>query len=74
MSSLYCKLIIELTKCEPVEAPLVEGLMRDVYGTLDNLDRRTFGREAKKALKDARENPRLALDVAKSYGLLRRPS
>ena len=69
--SLYTKVISDLTKCRPEEAPLIEGFLRTVYGTLDNLDRETLRREAKKALSDVRENPRLALDVAKSYGLLR---
>jgi hypothetical protein len=69
--SIYTNLIIELTKCESGEAPMVEGFMRAIYGTLDAIDRKTFRREAKKALLDVRENPKLALDVAKSYGLLR---
>jgi hypothetical protein len=67
----YERLIIEVTKCRTDEAPMVEGLMRDVYGTLDGLDRKTFQREAKKALRDARADPKLALDVANSYGLIR---
>lgn len=69
--SIYTNLIIELTKCTPEEAPLVEGLMRVTYGTLDGLDRATFRREAKKGLATARENLDLARDVARSYGLIR---
>lgn len=58
----YSKLIIDLIKCSPEEAPLVEGFMRVIYGTLDGLDRKTFGSEAKKALL-----------IAKSYGLIGKP-
>ncbi len=71
--SLYTNLIIELTKCTPEEAPLVEGFMRTTYSTLDGLDRTTFRREAKKSLAAARSNPDLARDVARSYGLIRPP-
>lgn len=71
--SLYTNLIIELTKCTPEEAPLVEGLMRVTYSTLDGLDRPTFRREAKKELATARANPDVARDVARSYGLIRPP-
>jgi hypothetical protein len=73
MASLYERIIIELSKCEPEEAPLVEGFMRSIYGTLDALDRKTFRREAIKALRDVRENPRLALEVAQMHGLIRPP-
>ena len=71
--SLYQNLIIELTKCTPEEAPLVEGFMRVTYSTLDGLDRKTFRREAKKGLETARQDPDLARDVARSYGLIRPP-
>lgn len=69
--SLYTNIIVELTKCTPEEAPLVEGFMRVTYGTLDGLDRATFRREAKKALVTARADLDIARDVARSYGLLR---
>jgi hypothetical protein len=69
--SLYTNLIIELTRCTPREASFVEGFMRTTYGTLDGLDRATFRREAKKSLVAVRENPDLARDVARSYGLIR---
>lgn len=70
--SFYSSLIIELTRCAPEEAPLVEGFMRVTYSTLDGLDRNTFRREAKKALAEARANTNLAQDIARSYGLLRK--
>ena len=69
--SPYEKTIVALTGCSPEEAPAVEGFLRVVYGTLDALDRPTFRREARKALRDVRANPRLALDVARSFGLIR---
>ena len=72
--SHYAKVIIETTKCTPEEAPLVEGLLRVTYGTLDALDRKTFSREGKKCLIEARSDPKMAQDVARSYGLIRNPS
>jgi hypothetical protein len=69
--SIYTKLIIELTKCTPEEAPLVEGFMRADYGTLDGLSRLVFSREAKQDLKAVRKYPELALSNAKSYGLVK---
>ena len=72
--SLYTHLIIDLTKCTPEEAPLVEGFLRVTYSTLDGLDRATFRREGKKCLTAVRADPKLAEDIARSYGLLRRTS
>jgi hypothetical protein len=69
--SLYTHLIIATTGCGPEEAPLVEGFLRVTYGTLDGLDRATFRREGKKCLTSVRANPKLAEDLARSYGLLR---
>ncbi len=68
--SLYARLIVELTGCTPDEAPLVEGLMRCIYSTLDGLDRARFRREARASLKAARLDPALARETAVSYALL----
>ncbi len=70
--SIYTKLIVELTKCKETEAPLVEGYLRLIYGTLDGLDRARFKREAKAALKDVRNDPEEARLTAESYGLIRK--
>jgi len=48
----YHKLIIEASKCPEDLAGAVEEMMRDIYGCLDGLDRKTFMREARKAYKD----------------------
>lgn len=69
--SIYTQVILAVTKCTPEEAPLVEGFLRVTYGTLDGLDRATFRREGKKALVSVRSDPKLAEDLARSYGLLR---
>jgi hypothetical protein len=69
--SLYAKVILATTKCTPEEAPLVEGLLRSTYGTLDSLDRATFAREGKKCLVEVRADLAGATAVAKSYGLIR---
>ncbi len=71
--SLYTQVIIETTECKPEEAPLVEGFLRVTYGTLDALDRKTFRREGKKCLAEVRADPKVAEDVARSYGLIRPP-
>jgi hypothetical protein len=70
--SYYSRLIVDVTKCAPEEAPLVEGFMRVTYSTLDGLDRRTFTRAAIKGLREARLDRALAESLARSYGLLRR--
>lgn len=49
--SLYKNLIIEVTRCTPTEAALVEETMRDEYRTLDHLTRKKFASEARKAIK-----------------------
>ncbi len=67
----YTQIIIDTTKCTPEEAPLVEGLLRVTYSTLDALDRKTFRREGKKCLAEVRADPKMAADVARSYGLIR---
>ena len=69
--SQYQKTIVELTKCSPEEAPLVEGYLRSIYGTLDGLSRARFGSEARKCLKEARLDPEVATALARSYGLIR---
>lgn len=50
----YQKHIQEASECTDAEAPEVEELMRDIYGTLDNISAATFRREARKGLKDLR--------------------
>ena len=70
--SFYTHIIIDLTKCTPEEAPLVEGFLRVTYSTLDGLDRATFRREGRKCLASVRANPKLAEDLARSYGLIRK--
>jgi hypothetical protein len=55
--SLYQEMIMKLTDCDAVEAMIVEGYMRDTYHTLDNIDRATFNRAAKKYLKEAKQDP-----------------
>jgi hypothetical protein len=67
----YAQVIIELMGCKPEEAPLVEALMRDTFGTLDAIDRTTFKKEAKIRLALARSNPGLATEAAKYHGLIR---
>ena len=61
MASGYQGTIQEATKCSDKEAAEVEQAMRDIYGTLDNIDRRRFFKEARSALKDLKrlrqENP-----------------
>jgi hypothetical protein len=52
--SYYQAAIIKLTDCDAIESMVVEGYMRDTYHTLDSIDRATFNRAAKKALKDVR--------------------
>jgi hypothetical protein len=66
--SLYTRIIIDTTKCTPEEAPLVESFLRVTYRTLDGLDLATFRREGKKCLATVRANPKLAEDLARSYG------
>ncbi len=56
---MYRKIIMDLTGCTAEEAPRVEQFMRDRWRVLDGLDRAEFRREARKALKIARENPDL---------------
>jgi hypothetical protein len=60
-----------LTGAKPDEVPLVEARLREKVGVLDNLDRATFQREARAALKTARENPASSLWLAESLGLVR---
>jgi hypothetical protein len=67
---MYRALIQELTGCTSEEAPLVEGYLRMDYGTLDHLDRARFRAEAKRCLAEVRVDPRLAREVAQSYGLV----
>jgi hypothetical protein len=68
--SIYTQIIIDAVKCSPEEAPLVEGLLRVTYGTLDGLDRAALRREGKKCLAAVRADVELARDVAKSFGLM----
>jgi hypothetical protein len=68
--SFYTQVIQTVTQCTPEEAPLVEGFLRVTYGTLDALDRATFRREGKKALVSVRKDPKMAKELAQSYGLL----
>lgn len=49
----YKKLIQEFTGCADDECGAIEQLMRDIYHTLDGLDRPRFRREARKAYKVA---------------------
>jgi len=58
--SLYTKTILDLLGCTLEEAPLVEALMRDTYGTLDSLSLDIFKREAKRCLSEARKDPETA--------------
>jgi hypothetical protein len=53
-ASMYGTIILQLTDAKLEETPAVESRMREIYRTLDGLDRRTFAREAKKALKELR--------------------
>lgn len=71
--SRYSEDIITASGCRPEEAPLVEGIMRLQYGTLDHLDRRTFRREAMIGLAVVRDDPTLARSNAISFGLLPMP-
>jgi hypothetical protein len=68
--SYYTKVIVELTGCTEEEAPLVEGILRCTYGTLDGLTRGAFRLEGKKALREVRADVKTAEEVARSYGLL----
>ena len=56
---MYRRVIIELTGCSIEEAPRVEQFMRDRWRVLDGLSRAEFRREARAALKIARDNPDL---------------
>lgn len=72
--SYYSGIITEqLTKLKRTDInPLyVEAYMREVYHTLDNLDRARFNREVKIAVKGIDQDGLVvAREVAKSYGLL----
>lgn len=70
MPSMYARMIQELSGCTSEEAPLVEGYLRMDYGTLDHLDRARFRLEVKRCLAEVRTDPRLAREVAQSYGLV----
>jgi hypothetical protein len=47
--SLYTKYIQEDAGVNPHDAHLIENLMRNTYGTLDNLDKETFKETAQAA-------------------------
>lgn len=75
--SIYTKIIVEqlnkLFKQESdfpvwVNSKHVEAIMRVKYGTLDHLDRKTFNREIKLAVKDLRDlGCAQAEELANSY-------
>jgi hypothetical protein len=54
---IYNKLIVTPTDATHEEAVYVEALMRETYRYLDGIDRSTFRREAKEALKEFRKDP-----------------
>jgi len=56
---VYRRVSIELTGGSIEEAPRVEQFMRDRWRVLDGLSRAEFRREARAALKIARDNPDL---------------
>jgi len=58
---IYGKLIMEFTGCTREQANKIEERMRDVYRTLDNIDRATFRREAKRAFNAICREERLAV-------------
>lgn len=67
--SPYQRQIVELSGCQPGEAPLVEAHMRLMFGSLDNLARERFRREAQEALSLVRADPSAAAELAATYGL-----
>lgn len=67
--SPYQRQIVELSGCEPGEAPLVEAHMRLMFGSLDGLARARFQREAQEALTLVRADPAAAAELAGTYGL-----
>lgn len=70
--SNYQEMIVRLTGATVEEAPLVEAMMRLEHGNLDALSNETFKYSAGRRLLEVRDDVKLAREIAKSYGLVRR--
>ena len=70
--SMYQKVLSETLSVSPERALLVEGYLRLQYGTLDHLSMEDFRREYTSGgiSRSIDEDPALAADLAKSYGLM----
>jgi hypothetical protein len=60
-------------KRSEVDPRHVEAFMRNQYGALDHLDRRTFNREVKLAVGAIDADPSIGEPLAQSYGLRKNP-
>lgn len=68
---MYQNLIVELTGCTTAESVGVEAFMRCEFGTLDGINRPKFRQVARQCLRIVQENPVEAVELAKSFGLVR---